>query len=131
MSNLFTASREHDLPPKWDGRAVRWAPWTDQPLMHICPPPKGRDVCPACGSTARRVVARGLVAHRRGTTIDQFDSYERAHKVGLIAFWRLFAHRCPDCRHDQVWDIDRDEWWDLDDLDDYGPEGSTHPEGRW
>lgn len=38
---------------------------------------------------------------------------------------RLHATRCV-CGHDQVYDLETDECWDLDDTD-YGDEGSVDP----
>ncbi len=49
-----------------------------------------------------------------------------AYKRPLLAVMRLRAFRCPDCKRDEVWDIETDEWWDLDDSD-YGDEGSVRP----
>jgi hypothetical protein len=130
VTDLLTELREHDLPPKWDGRAVLWEGWSDQLVAHVCPPPKEREVCAACGSLARAVVNRGLLAHRRGTTLAVLDGHLRAHRPGKVGYWVLYAWRCPGCKQDVVWDVRRDEWWDLD-FTDYGDAGSADPDGRW
>lgn len=135
--DLLTLLREHDLPPRWDGHATVWDGWVTQPALFVCPPPAPRR-CTACGSTARSVVNRGWVAVSAITTHDQIT--RRRDQIALIArikprgvaipkplaFVRLFAWRCPECRHDQVWDTDTDETWDLDHAD-YSDEGSKRP----
>jgi Zn finger protein HypA/HybF involved in hydrogenase expression len=121
--DLLTLMRENDLPPRWDGRVVVWEGWKDSmPNVFICPPTK-RDVCPNCGSGEPSTRNRGLVAKKRSTTLDTIEGTARAHQVGRVATWRLFAFRCTNCHHDQVWDMDLNELWDLDHTD-YGPEGS-------
>jgi hypothetical protein len=73
-----------------------------------------------------------MVALRADLTRAQWEYEEEnrarlrklAHKRAQVALRRLDAIRCQDCRHDQVWDTDTDEWWDLDHTD-YGTEGST------
>jgi hypothetical protein len=131
--DLLVLAREFDLPPRWDGLlVVQWTPWEPQPHAFICPPSKARDCCPACASPEPRVHARGMVALRADLTRAQWEYEEEnrarlrklAHKRAQVALWRLYAFRCQDCRHDQVWDTDTDEWWDLDHTD-YGTEGST------
>lgn len=114
MSDLLVQLREHDLPPKWDGRPVTWRGWRDLPTdgVFICfrgkePEP---DHCKACGSVATSRVNRGTTAMRLG-------GKDRIIDV-------LSAYRCPDCHHDVVNVEDTGEWWDLDHTD-YGPEGSA------
>ena len=130
--DLFVTSREHDLPPKWDGNAVLWSEWGENPFRHafICPPPRERRVCPRCGSIEDPVYARGMVAQKRSTDVDRIRRYKAIGRPGEVAPWRLFAFRCVDCRHDQVYDMHKSEWWDLD-PNDYGDDGSVDPEGRW
>ena len=134
MTDLLTLAREHDLPPKWEGLAVLWRGWEAGLRNHviICPPPKTPECCAACGSFEEPVTNRGLVAVALFLTHDQLRAEEEnrkrlgslAHKRKPRALYRLFAHRCPDCKHDVVWDTDTDDWWDLDHTD-YGPDGST------
>lgn len=134
MTDLLVLAREFDLPPRWDGLlVVQWTPWEAEPgPVFLCPPPKTRASCPACASPHPSVHARGMVALRADLTRAQWEAEEvnrarlgkLAHKRKPVALWRLRAYRCQDCRHDQVWDTDTDEWWDLDHTD-YGPEGST------
>lgn len=99
--------------------------------VFICPPPKRRDCCPSCASPRPRVHACGMVARLPGIAREQWErDQENRRLLGAlrlkrepIALWRLHAYRCQDCRHDQVWDTETDEWWDLDHTD-YLPEGS-------
>ena len=127
----------HDLPPRWDGRAVLWEGWSTglRAQVFICPPPpKSPPCCEGCGSLAEPVVNRGLVALWPSSTHDDLRYEEEnrrrlgsfAHKRRARALWRLRAFRCPDCRLDTVWDTDTDEWWTLDDSD-YGDDGSVAP----
>jgi hypothetical protein len=126
-------TRRHDLPPRWDDRIVTWRGWEVQIEAFICPPPRQR-CCEACGSLAKPVVNRGVVAVSPATTQAEldYDAENRrrlgrlAHKRPLIAFVRLHVFRCPDCKTDLVWDTDTDEWWTLDDTD-YGDDGSVDP----
>ena len=111
MTDLFTATREHDLPPRWDGYPVTWDGWK---LDHIwiCPPPKP-EPCPYCGSLAERVTNAGTVT---------ITGIPRIGKIiGRPIRHRIYAMRCPACGHDQVYDFA--ELWDLD-LTDYQDEGS-------
>lgn len=132
MTDLLTMTREHDLPPKWNGRAVLWEGWRATPgPVFICPPPKLR-CCEGCGSLAEPVSNRGLVSVWSSFTHDDLRAEEEnrarlgslAHKRKPRALWRLRAYRCPDCKLDTVWDTDTDEWWTLDHTD-YGHEGSS------
>lgn len=141
--DLLTLLREHDLPPKWDGRAVWWEGWhlpLDGSHVFIC----GRgaqhlrtSVCEACGSQAAPATNRGHVARVPATTVERWhercEAWARLplgsrhllpkHPSGVI---ELHAFRCPDCRADLVWDQPADEWWALDHTD-YGSEGSNQP----
>jgi hypothetical protein len=122
----------HDLPRFWDDLAVVWDGW-HAPLspVFVCPPPPP-SCCVACGSMAEPVVNRGRVARASFITHEQIDKREESrdrlpvslkHHPRRNALYRLFAHRCPDCKHDEVWDMDTDEWWKLD-AGDYADEGS-------
>lgn len=137
--------REHDLPPKWDGRIVEWTGWEPSLApVFICPPPRVpvRDESPrrceyARGTNTERNV--GIVAVSPATTQADLD-YENENRrllggaVGkrpLLAYRRLVVTRCCHvCCQDAVYDMDTDELWDLDDTD-YGDEGSVAPtEGK-
>lgn len=102
--------RDHDLPPKWDGRPVQWDGWHTLMPAFICPPPK-RDCCPACGSLTEPVSNTGRV----------FADPDLRVPVGM-----LFAFRCPDCRIDLVLDSHGRDGWVLDESD-YSDEGSAAP----
>ena len=111
---LPPAARAHQLPPKWDGCTVEWGEWQrdDSTLrFHIRP-----DCCPICGSLAERVFAVGMV-RTDGPCIFLARRSRSGYQPG-----RLFAWRCPDCKHDQVTDLGG-VTWDLDDTD-YDDEGS-------
>ena len=132
MSDLLTLAREFDLPPKWNDCLVEWEGWKPQPVAHLCPPPRRRDCCSGCGSPELPVVNRGYAATSALVTPAMLRRNKAArdrlgpgslHHVPSVVLLRLYAYRCQDCRHDVVWDIDTDEWWDLDHTD-YGPEGS-------
>lgn len=111
--DLLTYSREHDLPPKWDGHPTHWDGWRDTPIMFIRQP--DRDVCVACGSTTRPIMNSGIVH------ID-IDGLTQPIRKG-----RLYVFRCLDCYHDTIHNVNTGEWWELDHTD-YGPHGSHHPE---
>jgi hypothetical protein len=126
-------SRENDLPPRWDGRLiVEWTPWEPQLVTSMRFHRQSRDCCPGCGSPEPPVTARGMVAHDRNLTREQWEAFKEnaqrlgalAHKRKQVATWRLRVFRCQDCRHDQVWDVETDTTWDLDHTD-YGPDGSS------
>lgn len=144
MTDLLTLLREHDLPPRWDGRAVWWEGWRPDleavgPVF-ICGPGaralRAR-VCEACGSQARPSVNRGHVARVPATTVERWHARCEAwarlpvgsrhllpkYPSGAI---ELHAFRCPDCLLDTVWDRPADEWWTLDHAD-YGLDGSVAP----
>lgn len=121
--DLLVQSREHDLPPRWDGWPVEWDGWRDRQLVFICPPPADREPCTACGSITPAVMNNGTV------TADMPQQVARIRRANLcepVVRWRLTVFRCPDCRHDVVWDTRTDQWWDLD-YTDYGPDGSKDP----
>lgn len=104
----------HPLPVAWDGREVRWSRWSSSDRIHICGTlnPQRCD----CGSERRPFTAVGLRAAEAGV-----GRFARRH-----ALRDIHAFRCPDCGQVDVWDMDTDEWWTLDESD-YGPAGSTPP----
>lgn len=98
---VYSADTGHDLPPRWDDQRVTWTPWSTLAVF-IC---RGSTTdiqrCDACGSSAIPAVATGHI-----------DGTPRM----------LIAERCPDCKHDTVYDPDTHTLWDLDpsDYDDTG-----------
>lgn len=121
---MTTAAHFHDLPPKWDSVPVQWEPWENSPTT-LCV--KGlREPCGHCGSRTHPVAAHGtrIVPIPDSVVSIGLPAYgatkERIQRMALLVL------RCPDCRHDTVWDPWTDEWWDLDDSD-YGDEGSFLP----
>lgn len=134
MSDLTTL---HDLPPRWDGRVALWRGWEYQQPAFVCPPPTPT-VCERCGTPhghrgfPTQSVNRARVALSVTTTLVDIEAHDEnrlrlgvlAHKRKPIALWRLHAFRCPSCKMDTIWDIDTDEWWNLDESD-YGDDGSV------
>lgn len=103
-------NRKHDLPPLWDDQPVQWQGW-ERPVwttlaLHL---PLESLACRKCGNLAAASRNAGVV---------------RPPGAGHPTR-RLFATRC-DCGHDQVYDLDTDELWDLEDSD-YGDAGSVDP----
>lgn len=137
MSDLLIVAREHDLPPRWDGRAVLWEGWDEQPMVFICPPPDVPGCCLECGSVERCIINSGLRAVDETITREQIfqatcvtGEMRRAGgppRLGSIAVRELHVSRCPDCHHDIVFDLATSETWDLD-ATDYGNAGSVQPE---
>lgn len=113
--DLFSATREHDLPPRWDGYAVEWTAWESLQDVIICPPPKADRRCELCGSAAKP-------SHSSGRVWSDGDGVARIRKGNLQERFLvavIYAFRCPDCRRDQVLDsLSADgQWWDLDPTD--------------
>lgn len=108
MTDLFQATREHDLPPRWDGAAVEWGPWREPPVVFACDRSRKkqvtREVCGHCDADAAQLMATGRTTDRTALT----------------------AFRCPVCGHDTVFCMDTGEWWDLDPTD-YQDAGSVAP----
>ncbi|MDP9820403.1 hypothetical protein [Nocardioides massiliensis] len=138
MTDLLTLLREHDLPPRWDGRAVVWEGWEYAPIttlhLHMRP-----DVCEGCGMpTMERgfpcwSTNKGLRADSARLTHDDYRAEEEARarlpfrvKGKMPRYWwiELHAFRCHHCQLDTVWDTATDEWWVLDHTD-YGDDGSV------
>lgn len=97
--------RRHDLPPSWDGRAITWDPWGDEPANFACRGRRSHDLtptCPACRRTGWRLMCHGR------TQVDP-----------TVSVHRLIAYRCRHCGHDTVTSISADgmQDWDLDDSD--------------
>lgn len=124
-------SRAFDLPPRWDGRVVMWSGW-EESTVFLCAPPE-REACTVCGSVTPPAVNRGTFYPRNGDTHEALVEvtakrtgrrYLKGRTVRTKPHPRFLAFRCPDCRHDYVFDMTTETWWDLDDGD-YGPDGST------
>ena len=114
QSPLPPAPRAHQLPPKWDDCTVEWGGWQrDNSSMRYHTRP---DCCPNCGSLAERVLNVGKLRND-GPRVFLARRSRSGYQPG-----RLFAWRCPDCKHDQVTDLSG-VTWDLTD-DDYTDEGS-------
>jgi hypothetical protein len=129
--------REHDLPPKWDGRVIEWGAWAENGPIFICDRTKRKGglyvpTCAACGSTRPKLQSVGLRHPAPEDT--EPGEYLRTHRNGtpvyaqepMPAYRELHAERCQDCGHDTVYDMRSNESWDLDDTD-YGHEGSVAP----
>lgn len=94
-------SREHDLPPMWDGTPVAWGPWSRDTSSVIHHAPVDDIACHVCGVIEQPLLAGGWVPRR---------------------VVRLLAVRCG-CGHDTVYDEQTGEVWDLD-PSDYTDAGS-------
>ena len=133
--------RRHDLPPRWDGRAVKWSEWHTSPTFLCGTRGSVRaSQCESCGSTASNATSRGTVYPLAGDTYEferpvvKRARSEREYQAGVrvvTANWRrpvtsLVAFRCPDCGLDTVVDYtsEPEQVWTLDESD-YGDEGST------
>lgn len=137
QGDLLVELRQHDLPPQWDGLAVVWDGWEPSPVdpVWICPPPRTPECCTACGSPTNPVRNRGRVARFPAITHQAIADNDAARdrlpegqrwRIKPKALYRLLAFRCPDCKHDVVFDSDTRESWDLDHTD-YGDAGSHDP----
>lgn len=119
--------REFDLPPKWDGRAVAWQPWSTTST----PAGEGEygTPCPHCGSFENALITQGvgeddptdyIIVTVPSVGPDGVGTVERRQRVRPQLV--LTVTRCPECLHDTV----RDPLTGTCDLDegDYGPDGS-------
>ncbi|ROR91747.1 hypothetical protein [Nocardioides aurantiacus] len=143
QGDLLNGLRTHDLPPKWDGRAVSWTAWEyARSGVFICPPPRN-EVCEGCRKPTTEKgfplwsICKGLRADSPHLTLDDFAAEEaaRARLPWLVRgkmprhWWiELYASRCHLCDLDTVTDMTSGEVWTLDHTD-YGDEGSSQPEG--
>ncbi|NHA02059.1 hypothetical protein G5V59_27090 [Nocardioides sp. W3-2-3] len=102
--------RLHDLPVTWDGHPVTWRGWESDrtSLDYHLPLDESR--------LPRLRFARGPA----------WSTPASCTSTAPGTSLRLFAFRCADCQVDQVYDVDSDRLWDLDDTD-YGPAGSVDP----
>lgn len=124
--DLFTATREHDLPPRWDGHPITWQEWSTAPTP-VCP--RAQSACEECGVVGPRLTARGTIS-----VVPDFDEglpgevtdLARARAERRPPTHVLIAVRCPSCMHDNVWDSRTDAVWDLDSTD-YTDSGSSAP----
>lgn len=117
----------HDLPPKWDGHVVVWDEWAEElPTSLVYHLPLRHFACEKCGSLTRRSGSVGQVGVIPEVTHAQIRRANAARKGGKYGLRRLFASRCADCGHDQVYDMDADELFDLEPCD-YGDGGSHDP----
>lgn len=118
MSLDFTPTREHDLPPKWDGHHVTWdETWEEYVEPFICPPPKDLRTCEHCGSARKRLKKGG--SYQSGTKTWRTKYNERKTSLDIR---HLIAYRCTDCGVDEVTSRDKSgmQVWVLD------PEDYTH-----
>lgn len=136
MTTLHLAhSREHDLPPLWDGRRVDWSAWKDvEPGSLAFHAPADAFACTGCGwisDTQLRAVGR--VHPEPGATFTVHrdvpskrvpgSTWVRKTEVPAWPIARLVVRRCTGCGLDQVTDMETDEVWDLD-PSDYTDAGS-------
>jgi hypothetical protein len=128
--------RQHDLPPAWDGRKVRWEPWREPTHSASMDAHLGEEVCTECGTLAPRPYTRGLMDPAPGET-ETVTVTKRTHRTrrayrateqrAARPRYHLIALRCQHCRTDTVIDLCTHEQWVLDDTD-YGDQGSHNPQ---
>ena len=110
--------RRHDLPPRWDGRIVKWSEWDTSPTFVCGRPQPPAPRCEGCGSAARQAASRGTVYPLDG---EMFETHEprvkrtrsgREHVAGTVTVARRArpgtsgradragsrARRSPSCR---------------------------------
>jgi ribosomal protein S27E len=134
---IVDADSFRPLPVSWDARPVDWEPWREQGRIFICDRSKRKSgltipSCSVCGSR-RLFSTTGLRHPIAGDTVQ--GEYLRTHRNGDRVFAQepmppyrdLFATRCGDCGHDQVYDARSGELWDLG-PEDYGLTGSVAPD---
>lgn len=139
--------REHELPPKWDGRKVTWREPTAGRATMVCYrgrggcKPGGDFVCTGCGAVDEPFdVYVGVVDSEPGATLTvpqerrltSGRTYSRDVVVPAYPLVELILERCLACGHDQVLELDTDTGqikatWDLDETD-YGDDGSVPPD---
>lgn len=132
--SLFTITgREHDLPPKWDGRDVTWRGWASpSPTTADFHTPVEARACTECGAIDHLETNRGDVAALPGetetVTITKMTrsgrEYGKDVEQPATIDRALMALRCQHCNHDIVLDLTTNESWDLDSTD-YTAAGST------
>jgi len=118
-------SRDHDLPPRWDGLPVEWSEWSDTSAIFICGRAARRpERCGHCGSIRSPLIASGRIwADWPPATVPLMGRTRLAGGRRLVA--NIAAFRCPDCQRDHVIDGlgSGAQTWLLDETD-YRDEGS-------
>ena len=136
-TDLAALPTVHDLPPKWDGRAVRWDPWVKVWSSGRLHAPAADLACAGCGLIDDPWRATGWVVPLPGETftVDAVRhtrsgrSYvSGATQVQAYPLSCLHATRCPSCGRDEVHDTRTGETWVLG-PEDYGPDGSREITG--
>jgi hypothetical protein len=134
---LVEPLEERPLPVKWDGRDVTWDEFTLELMtsmeFHMTAAQRRKAVCAKCGTPDReRVHSTGTVHPLPGETMEgtvrrrSKRTGKMLHVPTMVPAWplrTLVAWRCV-CGLDTVWDMDKEEWWELDESD-YGPDGSS------
>lgn len=132
LSLSVLTGREHDLPPRWDGRPVQWDDWSE-PVWTTLDWHLGDEwrACTGCGAIDQRETCMGRVQALPGDTrmvavvryTRSGHRYERTEERSSLVFAELTAMRCRHCNADVVLDHGRAEVWELD-ASDYGAAGS-------
>lgn len=127
------SGREHDLPPKWDGRDVTWRGWSSPSptTADFHAPPEDR-ACTECGAIDHLETNLGTVAALPGDTetVEQIRrtrsgrEYIRTVERPARTVATLMALRCQHCEHDDVVDMTTNTVWELNSTD-YTAAGST------
>jgi hypothetical protein len=116
----MAANAHVQLPVQWDGHPVAWGPWEPPPF--VCDVYGYLDGSDPEAESTSRTPSRCTRCARVGV---QWIATGTISRHGPATFLHtphpLYAHRCPWCGHDTVYD--GENAWDLDD-NDYGPAGS-------
>lgn len=133
MSLTLARTRPNEFPVKWDDRPVEWNtedPMPGRALSHF------DFTCNGCGASDAPVDCYvGRVDPAPGATFEvdrerklpSGRTYVRTVDVPAWPLARLSLYRCLACGHDEVYDHETEQLWDLDDSD-YGDAGSVDPE---
>ncbi len=116
--------RAHDLPPRWNGRAVFWSPWTRLNGVFPFPAPHSRR-CQRCGDTRPAMISVGRIWDDSSTAPIRRRSWWPWPRRAPVGQRRLLAtittFRCPGCQLDSVLDDDATLWiLDPPDYTDFG-----------
>jgi hypothetical protein len=101
----MSEQRIHSVPVKWDGQEVDWVGFehpAGTPIICAAKPL----LCPQCGTSAQPRINQGRVFNRLNIMVNS-----------------LVLQRCMSCGFTQVWDMETDKWFDLDESD-YSDDGS-------
>lgn len=114
----------HDLPPRWDGHTVEWAPQWAQLATSLSLHLEDFGACEECGSVQWRLTRSG--SYRAPDPQQDTTPPTRPD----LQPHRLTASRCQDCAHTTITEITTGKTWTIDatDLTDDGSYDETTPQ---